>query len=417
MRLTLPILASHLFVGLVAICALGSAAIPMTPPPDDRVRLVQPFERVSAENSSGDLKGKLKNLAEIGPDHLLADERARQRASQTLSLFGREDLIAATSGDYKANGCAPLQTTSTVLNEIASRARQTSIVIISESHERSQHRGFIAEVASRLRPLGYDTLAIETLSYSLPGTPERSLPTFRRQPNLPFFSEDDGYYLYEAGFGRLGRRAKVLGYRLLPYEFIAEQHGVAAPDATREQRIAVREEGQANHLATFLREHPGTKLLVHVGYSHAAEVPQPNGDKWMAARLKEKTGIDPLTISQTICRGGGDTVRFSALPADQPAGAFDLLIDHPSARFVQGRPEWRLLAGDIAVSIPQALLPSTGWRVIEARPVGEPATSVPMDRVAIRPGETIALMLPPGRYNLRAIDVGGSEQTHLPHAR
>lgn len=389
----------------------------MTPPPDDRVRLVQPFERVSAENSSGDLKGKLKNLAEIGPDHLLADERARQRASQTLSLFGREDLIAATSGDYKANGCAPLQTTSTVLNEIASRARQTSIVIISESHERSQHRGFIAEVASRLRPLGYDTLAIETLSYSLPGTAEQYLPAFRKQPELPFFSESDGYYLYEAGFGRLGRRAKALGYRLLPYEFIAEQHGVAAPDATREQRIAVREEGQANHLATFLREHPGTKLLVHVGYSHAAEVPQPDGNKWMAARLKEKTGIDPLTISQTICRGGGDTVRFSALPADQPAGAFDLLIDHPSARFVQGRPEWRLLAGDIAVSIPQALLPSTGWRVIEARPVGEPVTSVPMDRVAIRPGETIALMLPPGRYNLRAIDVGGSEQTHLPHAR
>jgi hypothetical protein len=38
--------------------------------------------------------------------------------------------------------------------------------------------------------------------------------------------------------------------------------------------------------------------------------------------------------------------------------------------------------------------------------VGEPALSVPMDRIAIRPGEDIALLLPPGRYALRAIDVG-----------
>jgi hypothetical protein len=44
--------------------------------------------------------------------------------------------------------------------------------------------------------------------------------------------------------------------------------------------------------------------------------------------------------------------------------------------------------------------------VIEARPLGEPDLSVPMDRVAIRPGEDIALLLPPGRYALRAIDVG-----------
>ena len=51
-----------------------------------------------------------------------------------------------------------------------------------------------------------------------------------------------------------------------------------------------------------------------------------------------------------------------------------------------------------------------GWRVIEARPLGEPVASVPMDRVAIRPGEDIALMLPPGRYRLRVIDVARYER-------
>ena len=43
--------------------------------------------------------------------------------------------------------------------------------------------------------------------------------------------------------------------------------------------------------------------------------------------------------------------------------------------------------------------------MIEARPVGEPAASVPLDRVAIHAGEDMALMLPPGRYALRAVDV------------
>lgn len=118
--------------------------------------------------------------------------------------------------------------------------------------------------------------------------------------------------------------------------------------------------------------------------------------------------IDPLTISQTTCHGGGSTTRLAALPADEPPGTFDLVVDHPTARFVRGRPAWRIAAGDTPVSIPAQLRPTTGWRVIEARPDGEPPASVPMDRVAIRPGEDVALMLPPGRYRLRVIDVAAS---------
>jgi hypothetical protein len=374
---------------------------------DECVALVGPFEIVSVASLSPMLAGKFASLARIDPAHPLADDMA----GQTLSLFGREDLIAATSRDYRSNHCAPLKTALNVFGEIEGRARQTRIVIVNESHERSQHRGFVAEIARRLRPLGYDSLAIETLSSFQPGTPERYLPTFLKQPNLPYFEDEDGFYLSEAGFGRLGRQAKAFGYHLLAYEFIPEEG--ATQGITEAQRIAAREEGQANNLASYLRDHPGAKLLVHVGYSHAAEVPRA-GAKWMAMRLKEKTGIDPLTISQTSCRGGSDTLRLSAAPADQPSGSFDLLVDHPSARFARGRPEWRRLAGDRPVSIPGALRPARGWRVIEARPVGEPATSVPMDRIAIRPGEDIALMLPPGRYRLRVIDVADADRTPRP---
>ena len=381
-------------------------AAPVAATAGSGVSLVGPVEHVSAA-SLPQMESKLSRLAKIDPDRPLGDSVN----GQTLSLFGREDLIAATSDHGGPDRCAPLTTAPNVLGEIEAKARRTSIVIINESHERSEHRGFTAEVAQRLRPLGYDALAMEALANSIPGTPEQYLPTSVRQPELPYLVDEDGFYLSEAGFGRLGRRAKALGYRLVPYEFIDEH---PAAGMTREQQIATREEGQARNLAAFLRDHPGTKLLIHVGYSHAAEVPQADGDTWMAARLREKTGIDPLTISQTSCRGRGDTLRLSALPADEPSGTFDLVVVHPAARFDRGRPAWRRRAGDRPVAIPASLYPAKGWRVVEARPVGEPVTSVPMDRVAIRRGEDIALMLPPGRYQLRVIDVARAEAPPVP---
>lgn len=363
------------------------------------VELLEPFEHAAVPEAGTMAAYHFEDLAKVDPDHPLSDDISYQ----TLSLFGREDLIADSSAFYKATQCSPSQGAGTdVLDEIVRRARDTTVVIINESHEHSLHRGFIAEVAQQLRPLGYDTLAIETLFNASDGVPADKLPPLRTQPDLPYFSDEDGFYLGEAGFGRLGRIAKKLGYRLLPYEAVSAP---ASPTVTMEESIAQREEGQANNLATFLKAHPGAKMLVHVGYSHASEVPQSNGIIWMAARLKQKTGIDPLTISQTTCRRGGDAVRLAALPADQPKGIFDLIVDHPKDRFDEGRPAWRERAGDLATPIPDALRPKTGWRVIEARPVDEPSTSVPMDRVAIRPGEKVVLLLPPGRYRLRAIDV------------
>ena len=389
--------------------ALASISLLRAPAPakegssEKRVELVRPFTIASTASPSSALASKLAALAKIDPDRPIDADMD----GQTLSMFGREDLIADISKDYQSSHCSPQGSASSIFEEITKRARSTSIVIVTESHERSEHRGFIAELAGKLRPLGYGTLAMETLSNNPRSTPDKYLPTFLKQPDLPYFEDGDGYYLSEAAFGRLGRKAKALGYRLLPYEPNDDQ---PSPDMTQDQRIALREEGQARNLAAYVRDNPRAKLLIHVGYSHAAEVPRADGAKWMTARLKEKTGIDPLTISQTTCRGGGNTVRLSALPADQPTGTFDLIVDHPSSRFDRGRPEWRKRAGDKAVSIPKELYPAAGWRVIEARPVGEPIASVPMDRVAIRRGENIALMLPPGRYRLRVIDVARLEQ-------
>lgn len=369
------------------------------------VVLMSSVERISSSSAPLSLTGIVQSLAEIDSANPTIDGSS----SQTLSIFGREDLIASGVRDFLPTECTAVIGSDDPLDEIARRAGSTSIVIVNESHSRSRHRGFIERVAMRLRSLGYDTLADETLSNPLSDAPAGSLPPFITQPTLPYFSDADGYYLREASFGRIGRRVKYLGYTLLPYDFIPQAHGMNTLNG--EQIIAAREEGEAEALASYLRKHPGGKILIHVGYAHAAEVPQSDGLRLMALRLKEKTGIDPLTISQTTCRGGGLTEHLAVLPSKLPRGMFDLVVDHPTEKFVRGRPAWRINAGDIATTIPPDLQPISGWRIIEARPIGEPTTSVPLDRVAIRRGEDVALMLPPGRYQIRAIDVPSPSKT------
>lgn len=361
-----------------------------------RVTLVPPASIAAAPILKDDYK--IRSLADIDPTRPLADDMA----GQTLSMYGREDLIAATSSDFKPMACQPIVGAGDPIDVIVQRARRTSIVIVNESHERSEHRGFTARVARALRPLGYDVLAMETLSNPAPGTPDKFQPPYLQRPDQPYFEDQDGYYLSEAGFGRLGREAKALGYRLVPYE---QRHQPGEEKDSWDIRIERRETSQAQQLADYIAAHSGVKLLVHVGYSHATEVPLKNGQKWMATRLKALTGIDPLTVSQTICRGGATKDRLVKLPTDEPVGMFDLIVDHPTAQFVRGRPAWRVAAGDRVVSIPKALRPGKGWRIVEARPVGESEVSVPMDRVAIRPGEDVALLLPPGRYQLKVVDV------------
>lgn len=386
----------------------GCATIaPDGPNASSDVTFVGPVEFASIPELTFDYGYKYGSLAKIDPLDIPSDGSA----NQTLSLFGREDIIADISKDYRPTSCVPLSRSIGLWSSIEEQARQTSIVIVNESHERSEHRGFTAELASRLRLLGYDTLALEALSNPPANIPTDYQPLFLKQPTLPYFDDADGHYLSEAGFGRLGRLAKKLGYQLLAYEALNDPKTYALP---RIEQITRREEEQARNIAAFLERNPRAKLIVHVGYSHAGEVPMPDGTKWMAARLKEMSGIDPLTISQTTCRGGSATIQAAMLPVSEPRGRFDLIVDHPTARFQGHRPEWRKRAGDQLVPVAVALLPRKGWRVIEARPVGEPNTSVPMDRVAIRPGEAAALMLPPGRYTLRAVDVEAGQETGVP---
>ncbi|OBX19147.1 hypothetical protein A9995_08395 [Erythrobacter sp. QSSC1-22B] len=324
-------------------------------------------------------------------------------AAQTWSMLGREDRAAMTGdAEYLPRACTSMPTTprdrESVVEAIATRAATSRIVIVNESHKVTRHRETVRELLEALRPFGFTVYAAETFSNA-----EDGADPVAKHSDLAWPHVHDGYYSREPAFGRAVREAKRLGYQMVAYEETPSQ---SAPDgADRATSIAARETAQAANLAAILAGMgPDEKLLVHVGYSHAAEVPLgENGDLWMAARLKALTGIDPLTVSQTLCSSEGGEPFLAILPADRPAGMVDIVLSHPVTRFRDQRAAWRRDAGDIAIRVPVELRRANQPLIIEAFVAGEPFDAVPMDRVYLEPGEDIPLLLPPGNYRVRAV--------------
>jgi hypothetical protein len=321
------------------------------------------------------------------------NSRAGQAYMQFLPMVGREDLHAAVEGwSDSAGPCEPAtDAVNDVIEEIAARAKDTRILIINEAHDKPHHRAFIQQVALRVQELGYSVFAAETLSENI-----------KDSEHLPFARWFDGTYSNEPVYGQLIRQLKSRGVTLVPYEHIpADPTG----SLSRYERASEREEGQANNLVRLLSEmSDDERLFVHVGYSHASEVPIQSfgGQKlaWMASRLKEKTGLDPLTIDQTGCLSNTDAISLTAASRRHEPSQFDLVVGHPRIQFDDGRPSWRLGPGVSKVDIPKEILSADTRVLVEARKVGDSSAAVPIDRVLLWPGESRPLLLPAGRYDI-----------------
>ena len=320
---------------------------------------------------------------------------------QDWSRLGREDRAAQVPGDreYAARACparsGAILGRDAVLDAIVDEAARARVLIVNESHHLTRHREISRLLAERLRPLGYTVFAAETFNNTNDGPdPVESLR------DVAYPHRDIGWYTNEPVFGRLLREVKARGYRLAAYEQV---HGTSDDDnLDRAARIAAREQAQAENLAAILAGmSPEERLFVHVGYGHADESTHEDGSRWMAARLHERTGIDPLTIGQTICRGGADDFRLLPMPRVENA-PFDYALDHPIDGFRHGRAAWRFDDAQ-AVAIPEPFASTSEALVIEAFREGEPFDAVPEDRVYVEPGEDVRLALPAGRYTVRAV--------------
>lgn len=320
------------------------------------------------------------DLAAVGPDHPM-----RELILQLLPFAGREDLVLELNPDaYSYDACPSLEVGESPLEKIRERARDTRIVIVNEMHDNPRHRRFVASILRTLAPEGYGYLAAETFSDA---------------------EGPEGFYIDEPLFGHELRAARALGFSLLAYPQRADQRDSTLTEPRA--MIDLREESQAANLADQLAElGPDARVVVHVGSGHVFEEPfESDGAeaRWFAARLKEKTGIDPLTISQTQCTGPGpesvlaDGGGFVSNPA-----VVDLWVAHPPVTLERGRPAWRLEAGAVASEVPDALRDLESAVLIEAYGVDASDERVPADRLYLRPGERLPLLLSPGSYRLVA---------------
>jgi len=210
------------------------------------------------------------------------------------------------------------------------------------------------------------------------------------------------------------RQSLALGYRPLAYEETAEQRVAGDP-------IDTREEAEATNLAAVIGHMPQARFLIYVGYSHATKVPLideagQHTHLWMAGRLQQKTGIDPLTIDQT---GLGETnstlasrtlrdvvlatniarsvILFGAgkpLSFGRYRDHVDLQVIHPATHVVHGRPDWLLAVGRHPVPPDPKLIPSTGRVLAQAFLANEGADAIPVDEVVLEAGAPRWLMLP-----------------------
>lgn len=370
-----------------------------------------------------DLSG-LELLHAIGfhEDGSIANDMAAQMWSQFAPRL--DGLIHVLLPDPKAAGKqASAQDIAAVkaserrdaIDTIVAMARDRKVVILNEEHYAPEDRAFGLAVAKALRPLGFTMLAAETFNNAKdPAHTDMAALAARGYP-----TRKTGVYTADPVFADFVRQALTLGYAPVAYEQTGEQYPPPGAD-----RIDAREEAEASNLAAAMARAPQAKFLVYVGYSHAAENPlrEEEGEQshlWMAGRLKQKTGIDPLTIDQTdlgaanvspssrtlraIVQQQGinrSVILFTEgkpLRVGRYRDAIDLQVIHPATRVVHDRPNWLETMGRHPVRPAPDLVPKSGRALVQAFLTREGSDAVPLDQIVLEPGGRRWFMLPDER--------------------
>lgn len=202
------------------------------------------------------------------------------------------------------------------------RASETEILILNEAHHYPSHRIFASKLLAGLWAQGYRYLGLEALTM---------FADFK-QPTYPLSSL--GYYCNEPMFAHFIREAIRLGFILFPYE--------------SSKRGKERELEQATTIANFLKENTAGKTFIYCGYSHNNECELPEWEKAMAGRLKELTGLNPLTVDQTSFNGISEIpLNESVVFVDSSKQSFlssaciDIYVFHPTISFKEEKASWK----------------------------------------------------------------------------
>ena len=310
---------------------------------------------------------------------------------------------------------------------VVSRAASHRVVMVNERHHVSTERLLTLELLRPLYGQGFRYLAVEALWEGDHQLNRRGYPI-----------RESGGYVSDVVFGELIRAALSIGYKVVPYEATSEQR--QATDTMTFQQA--RDYWQAQNLiAATLEQDPEAKVLVHCGYAHLQEVAS---QRWtpMAHYFREATGLDALTVDQTVFAERDEALeqhpwRLAAeargLVDDHPVMLVDsngnplpvepmdrdIKVLNPRTEYRNGRPQWMTLGGRrAAVGVPTRDCVEEACIVEAFHPAWEDR-AVPYDRVEVQSARA-TMYLPPGvEVVVRGYRLDGSPafQRQLRHAR
>ena len=328
-------------------------------------------------------------------------------------LAARDDAPSPLGGDWSPKPA---------LDAIAGLARGRKAIFLNEAHNVPITRSLTVQLLPRLRAEGYTYFAAETLYESdAEGLRQRGYP-------IP----KSGFYTMEPIAAEMVRSAIRLGFKIVAYESEPPGNG------------DVRENIQAKNLYERVFKHdPGARVVVNAGYAHIQENGRYLGGRSMAQHFHEISGIDPLTVEQTMLiehpTGTENHPYYRAVvdklhptvplvfvdkdgkPWTLKPKAYDVSVFFPPDELHDGRPTWLDLGGlrtpyFVGGEACQNEYPC----LIEARYANEGEDAIPADRlvldsrqagasleeqVAQRHIETHAsLYLRPGAYHLTGLN-------------
>lgn len=369
-------------------------------------------ERAVAEHPQA---GRERNIGLMMLAYAQSYVDASEKVGVTYYGLNGDPPAASSDDEERARKLLASHEPREALAAIVEAARDRQIVIINEAHVMPRHRAFSTRLALELRKLGFEYLAVETLDNRSPDT-VASLQA-RGYPVV-----EDGYYSKEPVFGDFLRQSLAAGYKMVAYEFARYTDDYDKLDPVDAQ--IQRENGQAqNIIDSVLAKDPRARIFIHVGHGHVEKGSSEFMGKqieFMAERLKQKTGIDPLCIQQTrsswprqikadrpltdvvlkTFRGESFVMARREGAGFINSGGVDIEVWHRPETLRRGRPDWLSMGGYRRPKvIPAKLLPKQGRRLLQAFVEGESPDAVPIDQVLVTAGEPPPVfMLPKGKY-------------------
>ncbi|MGB3342836.1 MAG: hypothetical protein WBA61_02900 [Aequorivita sp.] len=292
-------------------------------------------------------------------------------------------------------------------NYIIKESKKSSLIILNEAHHNNSHRVFAESLLPGLYKNGYKMLFLETLINN------EEVDTLLNKRKYPI--DGSGFYSINPQYGNFIRKALKIGFTIFPYE------------TTRNIDGKIREIKQANNIYSILKKHPDKKALIYVGYGHNREGKVSYWDKTMAERLKELTGIDPITISQDKFSEKSSKSLSNPLLVElnlkEPSillnkenspyktktdsSWIDITVFHPFTEYKNGRPNWLFFDNKKSVSIdfkeitidfPILLMAYNNKKEIKNK-------AIPLDIVEVdNKDEYATLVLKKGKFTLKVIN-------------